>query len=271
MSAKGIYTALSGAIAQAQRLDTISNNIANANTTGFKKDQQTFREYLTSVEKEPQVIKVPRVPASVDSFYDMQGFDQSYVDSSGTYTDFSQGSLISTGGALDVALDGEGFFEVATPQGIYMTRKGNFHIDGNGALVTSEGHPVLTSDGEGADVSSRVIQINPNAGALSIAEDGSVFQGEELLGQLSVVKVLDQSTLQKVGNSSYRFRENSTPNVEILEAPKMRQGFLESSNVNIVQEMTDMIAASRSFETNQKAITAYDAIADKLVNQVPKA
>lgn len=271
MAAKGIFTALSGAIAQGQRLDTISNNIANANTVGFKKDQQTFREYLTTFEKEQEVIKVPRLPATTESFYDMQGLDQSYVDSSGTYTDFSQGSLTPTGNSLDVAIDGDGFFEVVTPQGIVMTRKGNFSIDGNGTLVTGEGLPVLTTDEGGADPAGRIIQLQPNAGNVQIAEDGSVFQGEELLGRLSVIRVIDQSTLQKTGNSSYKFRENANPEVAVIDSPKLRQGYLEGSNVNIVQEMTDMIAASRAFETNQKAIQAYDSIADKLVNQVPKA
>ena len=81
MSNKGIYTALSGAIAQSQRLDTIANNIANSNTTSFKKDAQTFREYVTAYEKTPDVINVPKIPASIESFYDMQGGDRGYVDS----------------------------------------------------------------------------------------------------------------------------------------------------------------------------------------------
>jgi flagellar basal-body rod protein FlgG len=270
MAAKGIYPAVSGAIAQSQRLDTISNNIANANTVGFKKDQQTFREYLTSLEKESDLIKVPKVPASIESFYDMKGLDQSLVDSSGTYTDFSQGGLIPTGNSLDIAIDGDGFFEVMSTEGIRLTRNGHFHLDGNGTLVTSEGHPVLSSDVNGADPSERMIRVQPGGGMVHIAEDGSVFQGEELLGQISVVEVGNKLALQKVGNSLFTFIENQKPNVENVENPKLRQGYLEGSNVNIVQEMTDLIQASRAFETNQKAIAAYDAIADKLVNQVPK-
>jgi flagellar basal-body rod protein FlgG len=270
MAAKGIYPAVSGAIAQAQRLDTISNNIANANTVGFKKDYQTFREYLTSLEKQSDLLKVPKVPATIESFYDMQGLDQSLVDSSGTYTDFSMGGLIPTDNSLDVAIDGEGFFEIMTPEGIRLTRKGHFQIDGNGTLVTSEGHIVLSSDQEGADPASRMIRIQPNAGKVHIEEDGSVYQGEEFLGQISVIGVQNKQALRKVGNSQFAFIENRDPKIQFIENPNLRQGYLESSNVNIVQEMTDLIQASRAFETNQKAISAYDAIADKLVNQVPK-
>src|SRR4051812_34118439 len=112
MSSKGIYTAVSGAVAQTQRLDQIANNLANVNTPAFKRDETVFREYLTSYERPPDVNTVPRVVASVESFYDMQGGDKGYVDSAGSFTDFSQGSLKTTGNPLDLAITGEGFFEV---------------------------------------------------------------------------------------------------------------------------------------------------------------
>lgn len=271
MAAKGIYPAVSGAIAQSQRLDTISNNIANANTAGFKKDHQTFREYLTSLEKESDLLKVPKIPATIESFHDTLGLDQSLVDSSGTYTDFSHGGLIPTGNALDTAIDGEGFFEVMSSEGLRLTRKGHFQIDGNGALVTPEGHMVLSSDAEGVDPSERIIKVQPGGGKIQIAEDGAVYQGDEFLGQISVVGVANKQALRKVGNSQFAFVENQNPQSQTIDNPTLRQGYLEGSNVNIVQEMTDLIQASRAFETNQKAIQAYDSIADKLVNQVPKA
>src|SRR4051812_1771409 len=106
MSTKGVYTAVSGAIAQSSRLDTIANNLANANTTAFKKDKQVFNEYLTAHEKMPDTMEVPRVPASVESFYDMNGGDKSFVDAAGTYTNFTQGTLKNTGSNLDMALEG---------------------------------------------------------------------------------------------------------------------------------------------------------------------
>src|SRR4051812_7394543 len=182
MSSKGIYTAVSGAMAQSSRLDTIANNIANANTTGFKKDKQIFNEYLTSYEKMPDTMEVPRVPASVESFYDMNGGDKSYVDSAGTYTTFSQGLLKSTGSTLDVAIEGKGFFEVLTPQGVRWTRNGSFSVDGTGRLVNKEGFPVLR-DGNG-DPLQRVVQLSDRN--ITITDRGDLYQGDNQAGRLSV-------------------------------------------------------------------------------------
>lgn len=267
MSTKGIYTALSGAMAQSQRLDTIANNLANVNTPGFKRDQQVFREYLTANEKMPEVIQVPRVPASIDSFYDMQGGDKSFVDANGTYTDFSQGSLKATNAPLDVAIDGRGFFEVGTPSGVRLTRLGSFKIDGSGQLVTKDGHPVLKEGAPGEDPVSRVIRVSGQL-PISISDVGEVFEGDQSLGKISVVEPKGKDALSKIGASIYEFKKNVNPETVALGNPSLKQGFLEMSNVNIVQEMTDMIATTRVFESTQKAIHAYDGMSDKLINVV---
>lgn len=269
MSIKGVYTALSGAIAQSQKLDTIANNIANVNTPAFKKDQMVFQEYLTSFEKDPPLMQVPKVPGSLDSFYSMNGGDQSFVDSKGSFTDFSQGGLKQSGNALDVAIDGTGFFEVATPQGVKLTRHGSFALDGNGQLVTKQGYPVLRTGDPGADPAERTIRLN-GTGSLTITDSGELLQGDEVLAQLSVVKVPDQDSLQKTGDSLYAFKKNSTPEIEVIQNPSLKHGFLEMSNVNVVKEMTDMIQTHRVFESTQKAISAYDQMTDKLVNVVGK-
>jgi flagellar basal-body rod protein FlgF len=269
MAAKGIYTALSGAMAQSARLDSIANNIANVNTPAFKRDQQIFKEYLTANEKVPTSINVPRVPISQESFYDMQGGDQSYVDVIGTHTDFTQGGLKSTGNALDLAIDGEGFFEVSTPQGLRLTRNGSFTMDGNGQLVTKEGYPVLLQAEPGTDPAERAIRPEPGQ-SLTIAENGELFSGGTPLGRLTVVNVADKSQLLKQGSSLFTFRPNVQAEVTSVANPSLKQGFIESSNVNVVREMTEMISANRAFETTQKAISAYDSINDKLVNVVPK-
>lgn len=268
MSTKGVYTALSGAMAQSLKLDTISNNIANINTPAFKRDQQVFREYLTANEKPPEVIQVPKVPASIESFYDMQGGDKSFVDPIGTFTDHSQGGLRHTGNNLDVALAGEGFFEVATPNGIRFTRHGSFSLDGNGQLVTKEGLPVLSAAPAGTDPASRVIKANGET--MTISDNGDIYLGNNLTAKLSVVNVEQKDSLQKIGNSLYQFKSNAKPEVTNVQYPNLKQGYLETSNVNIVQEMTDMIATTRVFESTQKAIHAYDQMAEKLVNVVPK-
>ncbi len=268
MSSKGIHTALSGALAQSQKLDTIANNLANVNTPGFKSDQQTFRAYLTDQQKPENGANVPRTPATIESFYHQQGTDQTYVDSDGTITNFDQGSLKKTGNALDLAIDGGGFFEVATPAGVRMTRAGAFKIDGNGQIVTKDGFPVLRSAAAGTDPAERVLRVNMEQ-ALSITDRGEVFQGEEAIGSFSIVNVDDVKTLNKEGGALWGFKSNATNTQPVpVGNPSVKQGFLEMSNVNIVKEMTDMIATTRVFESTQKAISAYDSMSDKLINQV---
>jgi flagellar basal-body rod protein FlgG len=269
MSTKGVYTALSGAMAQSTKLDTIANNLANVNTPAFKRDQQLFQEYLTANEKPPEGTQIPRDVAAIESFYNMQGGDKSYVDTKGTFTDFSQGSLKPTGNNLDVAIDGKGFFEVATPGGVRLTRAGNFTLDGNGQLVTKEGHPVLSQGAPGADPASRVIRVTGNA-PIMIGDNGDVSDGTQVIGRISLVQVNNPDSLIKQGSGLYNFKDNIAPDMQNVANPSFRQGFLETSNVNIVQEMTDMIQTQRVFESTQKAISAYDSMADKMVNVVGK-
>ena len=268
MSTKGIYTALSGAIAQNNKLDTVANNIANSNTSGFKRDQQVFREYLTANEKLPDVIQVPKIPASIESFYDMQGADRGFVETAGSYTDFAQGGLVPTGNSLDFGLEGEGFYEVLTPQGVRLTRTGSLSIDNDGRLVTKTGYPILKAGANGGDPEQRVIKVDGSR--LTASYSGEIFEKEDSLGKLSVVTVNNVDSLQKVGNSLYALKPNY--NAELLPAPeyKVHQGFVEGSNVNIVKEMTDMIAATRTFEANQKSIQAFDKMDEKLNNEVPR-
>lgn len=267
MSTKGVYSALSGALAQSQRLDTIANNLANVNTAGFKKDQQVFREYLTANEKMPEVIQAPRVVASIESFYDTQGGEKSYVDSAGTYTDFTQGSLKSTGAPLDIAIDGGGFFEINTPAGVRLTRVGSFKLDSAGQLVTKDGYHVLKAGPEGADPTSRVIRFQ-GQGTISISNEGEIIEGDQSLGKISLVNVPNKDSLSKVGAGYFDFKKNATREITNVPNPSVKQGFIESSNVNIVQEMTDMISTTRLFESSQKAIQAYDSMSDKLINVV---
>ena len=264
---KGIFTSLSGAVAQGERLDTIANNLANVNTPGFKKDEQTFREYLTAYEKTDDVITVPRVPASIESFYDMQGGDKSYVDANGTFTDFTQGGLKQTGNTLDIAIEGSGFFEILTPSGVNYSRNGSFTIDSQGRLVNQQGYPVLREGTPGEDPNARTIQLT--GGHVDISPEGDLQENGQTIARLSSIDFQNKDVLQKAGGSLYALKATFDPAVKPSEA-KFHQGFLETSNVNLVKEMTDMITATRTFETNQKAIQAYDQINGKLVNEVSK-
>lgn len=266
---KGIFTAVSGAIAQSEKLDTIANNLANVNTPGFKRDQQVFKEYLTAYEKEPSTITVPRVPASIESFYDMQGGDKAYVDSAGTYTNFEQGSLRVTGNKFDLAIEGDGLFEVSTPQGVRYTRAGDFTVNNEGTLVTKQGFPVLKDGGEGAPAAGREIKFNMAQAEISIGADGTISDGQNILGKVALTKFANKDALRKVGANMYMLKENLDAQRAPCEA-KVSQGMLEGSNVNIVREMTDMIAATRVFESTQKAIQAYDSMNGKAVNEIPK-
>ncbi len=268
MSSKGIYTALSGAMAQSSRMDTLANNLANANTTGFKKDRQVFNEYLSAYEKLPDVIQVPKIPASIESFYDMQGGDRGYVNASGTYTDFAQGSLKATGNLLDVALDGSGFFEVLTPDGVKLTRNGSFTINESGQLVNQQGFPVLTAGSQ--DPTQRFINLNGSRNNITVAYNGEIFSQGQRVGQLSVVDVLDKDGLIKTGSSLYGFKPNYNSTLIPVNRPQVHQGFVEGSNVNVVEEMSQLIGTTRAFESTQQAIKAFDQMDGKLMNEVPK-
>lgn len=258
---KGIFTAVSGAMAQSARLDTVANNLANVNTPGFKRDGQLFREYLTSFNQEPGTVEVPRIPASVESFYAHNGGDKSFVDLDGTFSDFSQGTIRPTGNTLDFAIEGDGFFEVATPEGSRYTRAGNFAVDGDGRLVTKQGFPVQKQGGG---------EFRFTSPDVTVSGDGEVFEKGQSVGRLSLNRFANKDALMKQGANLFALKENLDPKMSGATDAKVSQGFLEGSNVNIVREMTDMISATRTFESTQKAIQAYDQMAGKLINEVPK-
>jgi flagellar basal-body rod protein FlgG len=257
---------MSGAMAQSQRLDTIANNLANVNTSSFKKDRQVFNEYLSTYEKPNDVLNVPRVPASIESFYDMQGGDNAYVNSAGTYTNFEQGGLRPTGSPMDLAIEGRGFLEVLSPQGVKFTRNGALQVDGQGRLTTKEGYPVL-KEGQN-DPTQRMINVGSRN--LTISQNGEVFDGGNSAGKLSLVDFNSLDDLQKTGSSLYQLKSNARSGPYAANEAKVQQGFTESSNVNVIEEMTDMITANRVFEATQHAIKAHDQMDDKLINQVGK-
>lgn len=267
MSSKGIYSALSGAIAQNNRLDTIANNIANVNTPAFKRDKQIFQEYLTAYEKESPVINVPRIPASIESFYELQGADRGYVDGAGSFTDFAQGGLKPTGNTLDIAVEGRGFFEILTPNGVRYTRNGAFTTDTQGRLITKGGFFVLSEGAANQDPASRMITLSsPN---VTLTEQGEIYSGTNRIAKIGLLEFGNSDVLQKIGQSVYSLRDNQEAEAAVSVDSKLHQGYLETANVNIIGEMTEMIEASRNFESLQKAIKAFDQIDEKLANEVP--
>ena len=271
---KNIWVPLSGQIAQQRKVETIANNIANANTNGFKKDELAFKEHLTALTQAGDVIDLPRKEWKPDDFYRSQGAENAYVKVDGSYTNFEQGALNPTGNPLDMALFGKGFFEVQTPNGVRYTRTGNFSLSQNGELVTEQGFKLLgelTKKDDGSintddSIQSRLIKIPPNE-KISISKEGEIFSKSGKIGKISLVEFNDLVALRKQGNSLYI--NNAEDNIKRDNiATTVNQGFMEGSNVNAVKEVSELINAHRHFENIQKAINTYDSISGRIVNDI---
>ena len=292
-----MWTSAAGAAAQAQSVDMVANNLANADTNGFKKDLPTFKEYLATVERDRDGVEIPHGPIKDKDLYPLDGRDQSFVVVDGTYTNFKQGNLRVTQSPLDVALDGPGFIEVSTPSGVRYTRQGSLKVAMDGRLVTTEGYPVLASNPGGlaaaqpapvrpsqgglttqggvavgrnpAQEAARGINLRDRTGPLAITDRGEIYSGEDLVAKLSVVEFQDSRKLRKVGGLLF---ENGDPaNIATTPAKTIvRQGVLETSNVNPVEEMTNLIRANRLFEHDLKAMKTYGEMMQREANDIGK-
>ncbi len=278
---KNIWVPLSGQIAQQRKVETIANNVANANTVGFKKDQLVFKEHLTALTKGVDDIDVPRKEFSPADFYHTQGAENAMVAVDGGFTIFEQGTLTATNNPLDVALSGEGFIEVLTPTGVRFTRKGNFSLNKDGEVVTDQGFRVLSalninqetvrdpaSAGSLPKPEDRILRVPTNS-KLTIANDGEILTSNGAIGKLSVVEFKDKHALKKEGNSLF-ITPDEMNIVRTDIKTTVNQGFLEGSNVNAIEEMSELIKAHRHFENIQKAINTYDAISGKAANEIGK-
>jgi flagellar basal-body rod protein FlgF len=278
---KNIWVPLSGQIAQQRKVETIANNIANANTAGFKKDDIVFKEHLTALTKDPGSVDVPREDWKPEDFYRSQGAENAFVKVDGTYTIHEQGNLIPTENPLDLALSGKGFFEVLTPSGVRFTRQGTFTISKDGEIVNDKGHKLLSAitadNSQGRDlaaansdqdISARVIKI-PDQTKLSISKEGDIFTSNGLLTKISVIEFDDVHAIAKQGNSL--FINNDEKNIKRNDIKtSVNQGFIEGSNVNAIHEMSELIKAHRHFDNIQKAISTYDNISGRAVNDIAK-
>lgn len=250
-----MYSALFGALSQEFRLNMIANNLANVNTVGFKKEKTAFADVFTRfasdyVEVNPSL--TPTIPWPEKKLV-------SETRLTGTYLDFNQGALKVTGNPLDVAIEGEGFFRVQTPQGIRYTRNGSFLRNAaTGNLVTSQGYPVLGENGP--------IEL-PDTGTITISEDGQIIVDGDVVGQLSVVTVSDFRALKKEGQNLLYLEKGKAQEIP-LENPSIKQGYLESSNVQVVEEMVNMIDTLRTFESLQRAMTSSQEEDQKAIRDV---
>ena len=237
-----LYVGLSRQMVLRRELDIVANNIANADTTGFKVESLLEK---TTPSEPAFTLQAPR-PVK-------------FVGEDGVLRDFGQGGLRRTDAPLDVAIEGQGFFQVTTPSGPQFTRDGRFRLDDTGRLVTQGGLPVA-DDGGGE------ITLDPLLGPLTIAEDGTLTQGTTPVGKLGVVSFATLSTLEKVGDNLYRNTSNQQPQPS-TEA-KVRQGMLEGSNVQPILEITRMIEVSRAYEQITKIMDSQSELSKSAVQRM---
>ena len=266
---KDIWVPVSGALAQQKKVEVIANNVANANTPGHKRDNIVFEEYLAALKRSTD-INLPNKEWEAEDYYKTNGAEKAQVRIAGTFTDFRNGQLRNTGSQFDMALQGPGFFEILSKNGIRYSRNGIFSLSVDGQLVNSQGDLVLSKQSSSLvpiPPKTRAIKLPP--GVITVNAQGEIFSNNNKISQLSIVEFKDIHAIKKEDNSYFT---NHHPNNLIRNNIKstVHQGFLEGSNVNAISEMSELIKAHRHFESIQKAIKAYDNMAAKSVNEIIK-
>ncbi|MFN2448624.1 MAG: flagellar basal-body rod protein FlgF [Candidatus Baltobacteraceae bacterium] len=242
---RGLYTAASGALVAQAQADVTANNLANVNTTGFKR---TLLQVQTAAEMGVYLVQNRPSGASpggaaTAAFVGALGTGAQVAD---TPAVFEQGSLQSTGNSLDLALQGNGFFTVQTPAGVRYTRDGQFALDAQGFLTTLDGNRVLGRNGP--------VQLND--GAVSINENGDITQGGGAVDSLRIVRFNNAGAVRPEGDNQFADTGAGRPVLDTQTG--VHQGYLERSNANVVRSMIDLITAQRWFDANQKVIQTQD-------------
>lgn len=250
-----IYMAAEGALAYEQRLEIISNNLANINTSGFKKDKALFQAFLNS---ETMGTDPARMQAAAES-----QAASLWVEFS-SQTDFSEGQLRPTGNAFDLALVGNGFFCIQAPAGVQYTRRGDFSLNSDGVLVSKQGWPVL---GKGGEIKVADAATSGDGQTFSVDNAGNVYVGGSQIDSLRVVDFAQPRNLEKVDNTMFRSLDGAASETA-AEDFKVSQGFLELSNVSAVNMMTEMVETLRGYETYQKMIRIIDEVNASTINEV---
>lgn len=232
---KGIYIALSGGTAKQTQMEVITHNLANANTLGYKKDKMTFQSYLLS-----------QINGSVGNPADRVMTDVSSVE-----TDFSAGNMVKSGNVFDLALDGKGFFSI---EGGLYTRRGDFRVE-KGYLVTQDGKKVLGKGGP----------VKVPAGKIEVDNSGRISVDGAEVGSLKIADFDDLTALKKSGSDYF-----ASDKKEIASKAGVKQGFIETSNVEAIREMVKMITTVREFETYQKAMQSFDEAVAKVTNDMAR-
>lgn len=225
-----------------KKMDVIANNMANMNTSGFKGDQLLFEEHLMPVAR----------------MSNMTGSDSklSYVNTPGIFRDFSEGSMERTGDELDVAISGNGWLVVETPQGERYTRNGQLELDTEGQLVTADGYPVQGTGG--------AIVIRPGEGKISISQDGTVSTEQGPKDILKVVRFENNNKLKKEGSSLFSSTEQPTDTDEA----RVLQGMVEKSNVRPIIEMTRMLETVRAYTSVAQALQKTSELRSQAIDKL---
>ena len=252
MSIAALQVARTGLDAQSERMRVIANNLANVNTTGFQRDRAEFATLAY------QMMTAPGSRSSAENQYAVGLNVGTGVRMTGTGRVTSQGTIQNSGNPLDLAIEGDGYFRIARPDGTTgYTRAGNFHLSSEGKLVTGDGMPVQPE-----------IQIPDGAQSVTIGSDGTVsvtLQGQteaSEAGRIDIARFVNPAGLQAIGNNLY-IETAASGSAQVGNAGtegrgSIRQGALEGSNVNVVQELVDMIETQRAYEVNSKMISATD-------------
>ncbi|EOS74448.1 flagellar basal-body rod protein FlgF [Lachnospiraceae bacterium 10-1] len=255
---KGLYSAYTGMIHQQHRMDVLTNNLANADTTGFKKEGATSQSFDS--------ILAYKIKDTSDGFYTSRriGVNNPGVKIGEGYTDFSQGPLRTTGNTFDLALTDSGFFAVeftnkAGETSIKYTRDGDFALTQDGRLVTRDGDSVLDENGS-------PIKIDPLDTAV-INTQGEIIQNGRVVATIQVTDFEDYNYLERYGENYFQPIEGAE---ETQAQAQVYSGYLEAANMSVVTEMVNMIEVSRAYESNQKVITTYDGTLEIAANQLGK-
>lgn len=240
---KGIYPALSGGVAYEKLLSIISNNVANLNTSGYKIDRPIFRVDMPSDMEE--------APVSENS----QPRDKFFTEIDNIFTDFSPGAIRQTGNTLDLAIEGDGFFVVNTPDGLRYTRGGNFTLNSSNTLTTMDGSMVMGENGP----------VVIGEGSVVIDPEGRISVNGAEINRLKIVDFDKPYALQKDNNNMFKGMGERP-----AEGYSVVQGAIELSNVNPVREMASMIEVLRGYESYRKVMTTIDETTAK-ANEVGRA
>ncbi len=224
-----LYVALSGQVALQKRLDTVANNIANMNTGGFRAEEVSFSTILSRAGATPTA----------------------FATSGENYISTRPGEVTNTGNPLDIAVQGNGWLSLRSPDGVVYTRDGRMHMDNAGALLSVNNYPVLDAGGAG-------ILLDPSAGPPVIAQDGMISQNGRQIGAVGLYSLDSTAKLSRYDNSAVKSDKAGTPVLDFT-ANGVMQGMNEGSNVNPVLEMTKMIDISRTFESAGNAIQSSES------------